>query len=194
MNAPSTKVLALMLVVAPLIGGGPFGCATKPAERPDASASVRDTNETASRATATIRVRLLGLSTDRGDGPVRVALWPGASEFMVAGKWLQAASIPIGDAREMLEFRDVPLGRYAVSAFHDVTDCGQFRRDALGLPRDPWAVSGGSSPWLPPNWRRAAFDLTTAGATIELRFAPDGASGKSEQNPRSSTEAHGAGS
>lgn len=121
-----------------------------------------------------------GIKPSAGSGPIRIALWPSARQFMKQGEWTRAVSVPAEDFEHAVEFHDLPLGRYAVSAFHDVTNCGSFRRDALGLPRDPWAVSGGGPGWLPPSWRRASFELTAEGASVELEFSMGGAAGKRE--------------
>jgi uncharacterized protein (DUF2141 family) len=160
-SASCTKPLAESspLVSSPLVAS----------PRPSTEAA---SQEFATNATETAHIRVLfhGLKNAEPNGPVRVALWPSPSRFMVQGEWLRASTISVEQANDSIEFHDVPLGRYAVSAFHDVTNCGEFRRNALGLPRDPWAVSGGGPSWLPPSWSRASFELSAGGITVELDF------------------------
>jgi uncharacterized protein (DUF2141 family) len=131
----------------------------------------------ASYATANIHIVLIGLRDRADSGPVRLALWSSEDSFMKDGRWLQGITLPAKQCANGAVFEHVPVGRYAVSAFHDTMDCGRFRRNGLGLPQDPWAISGGGPAWLPPAWSRAAFDLQEGGATIELDFSHGAESG-----------------
>lgn len=127
---------------------------------------------------ARIEIRLQGIRSDAGSGPIRIALWPDQVRFMRDGAWTRGLTVPIGAAEEIAVIEGVAPGRYAVSAFHDVTDCGEFRRGAFGLPRDPWAVSNGGPAWLPPSWSRAAFDVPPGSTRIVLDFGHQEGSGR----------------
>lgn len=117
-----------------------------------------------------LTVHLDGLDPQMQTGSVPVAVWGSAEAFMKDGRWMAARSVPIAERGAPVVFRGLPAGPCAVSAFHDVTACGQFRRSLLGIPIDPWAVSGGASPFAPPAWQKAAFELRPGPNEVTLHF------------------------
>ena len=118
----------------------------------------------------TLVVHLAGLDPDARTGTVPVAVWGSAEAFMKDGRWTAARNVPLAESGAPVVFRGLPAGPCAVSAFHDVTSCGHFRRSLLGLPIDPWAVSGGASPFAPPVWEKAAFELRPGENEVTLEF------------------------
>ena len=118
----------------------------------------------------TLVVHLAGLDPDARSGTVPVAVWGSAEAFMKDGRWTAARNVPLAESGAPVVFRGLPAGPCAVSAFHDVTSCGHFRRSLLGLPIDPWAVSGGVSPFAPPVWEKAAFELRPGENEVTLEF------------------------
>ena len=126
--------------------------------------------ETEASARIAIEVRLTALDPSRGSGPIQIALWNSESTFMRAGNWVRGMTIPIDERDTPVLFTDLPPGTYAVSAFHDTQSAGTLRRGTFGIPIDPWAVSNGGSPLLPPSWRRAKFTVNDGTATITLDF------------------------
>ncbi len=143
------------------------------AKKPDADEAVAVASvvgDVVAPAPVAIEVRLTALDPSRGDGPVQIALWDSESNFMRSGDWVRGLTVPIAECDKPVLFSDLPAGTYAVSAFHDTQSTGSLRRGAFGIPVDPWAVSNGGSPLLPPNWRRAKFTVTHGTATISLDF------------------------
>jgi len=158
-----TRAPRWMPVLALLAACVPAACRTaEPAVAPRAAAPAE--------GPCTLVVHLAGLDPRVQTGTVPVAVWGSAETFMKDGRWIAARSVPIADAGAPVVFRGLPAGRCAVSAFHDVTSCGQFRRSLLGLPIDPWAVSGGASPFAPPVWEKAVFELRPGENEVTLDF------------------------
>ena len=122
------------------------------------------------RGPCTLVVRLSGLDPRMQTGTVPVAVWGSAEAFMKDGRWTAARNLPVAESGAPVVFEGLPAGPCAVSAFHDVTSCGHFRRSLLGLPIDPWAVSGGASPFAPPVWEKAAFELRPGENEVTLEF------------------------
>ena len=137
---------------------------------PTPGAPIPGAAETEANARVAIEVRLTALDPSRGSGPIQVALWNSESTFMRAGNWVRGMTIPIVECGNPVLFTDLPPGTYAVSAFHDTQSAGTLRRGTFGIPIDPWAVSNGGSPLLPPSWRRAKFTVKDGTATITLDF------------------------
>ena len=137
------------------------GCAAVPAG--DARSALRD-------GPSTIVVHLRGLRPEDGAGPVAIAIWGDAANFMREGKWVDARTITLAESAEPVVFAGLQPGTYAVSAFHDVAASGSLRRGIFGIPIDPWAVSNTTSPIAPPSWKKAAFEVREGTNEITLEF------------------------
>jgi uncharacterized protein (DUF2141 family) len=55
-------------------------------------------------------------------------------------------------------FEPVPPGVYAVAAYHDLNDNGEFDT-FFGIPREPYALSGEAGEELVPTFSDAALDM-----------------------------------
>ena len=90
---------------------------------------------------------------------------------MKRGHWLQTASVVTTSFQTGVAFSAVSAGKYAISAFIDTNDSGEFPRDGFGRPTVPWAISGGGPAWLPPNWMIAATTITPGMNDVTLDFS-----------------------
>lgn len=120
--------------------------------------------------TSTLTITFHGLHPKTDMGKICVALWESSESFMKDGQWVRSAAIPIALANEACVMSNLPTGTFAVSSFYDVTNCGELRRGGFGIPIDPWAISNGGPPWMPPNWSHACFKVGEGNTTIELDF------------------------
>jgi uncharacterized protein (DUF2141 family) len=67
---------------------------------------------------------------------------------------------PDRSAVDSIVFRNVPPGRYAVAVHHDVDGNGLLAENAVGIPREPWAVSRNLRPrFSAPKFTEAAVDV-----------------------------------
>jgi uncharacterized protein (DUF2141 family) len=69
--------------------------------------------------------------------------------------------------------KNLPAGRYAVTAFHDANDNGKLDTDADGQPTEVYGFSNGARGASgPPTFGEAAFELGDQAKTIsiELRY------------------------
>ncbi len=68
-------------------------------------------------------------------------------------------------------FADLPPGRYAIKAFHDLDGDGKMATNPFGMPTEPFAFSNNADGVMgPPKWEAAAFEVK-AGAnahTIDI--------------------------
>lgn len=63
-------------------------------------------------------------------------------------------------AVDSIVFRNVPPGRYAIAVHHDVDGNGLLAENAMGIPREPWAVSRNLRPrFSAPKFTDAAVDV-----------------------------------
>lgn len=103
-----------------------------------------------------------------GAGAVYVTLCQGS--LTEAGCRLgQNASAP-GGAQRFL-FRDVPAGVWAVATFQDLDGDGRLGRTQLGLPVEPYGLSGAGGRRARPEFGEAAFTLVEPGGGLRVRLA-----------------------
>ncbi len=126
--------------------------------------------QTRASSATTIEIALAGVNKSDGNGPIHIALWGSERTFMKDGQWVRGVSVAAADAATITTMTDLAPGRYALSAFHDTTNCGSLRRNLLGIPIDPWAFSNGGSSLIPPSWRRASFEVAAGTTRIEMDF------------------------
>lgn len=76
-----------------------------------------------------------------------------------------------GDRPVTCEFREIPPGEYALAAFHDIDDSETLDRTALGLPDEPWAISGDPSILFgPPSFESTKFRYDGGVFTLESQL------------------------
>ena len=66
-------------------------------------------------------------------------------------------------------FESVRPGNYAVVAYHDVNGNGQFDR-FLGLPREPYALSGRAATQMVPTFEAATLPMRTGENAVVIRL------------------------
>jgi uncharacterized protein (DUF2141 family) len=66
-------------------------------------------------------------------------------------------------------FESIPPGSYAVVAYHDVNGNGQFDR-VLGIPREPYALSGQAAKKMVPSFRDAVLPMHTGENAVVIRL------------------------
>ena len=65
--------------------------------------------------------------------------------------------------------RNLPPGKYAVTAFHDENDNGKLDADPTGLPTEGYGVSNDARELLaPPQFAKASFDIGNQDKTITV--------------------------
>ncbi|GJE27346.1 hypothetical protein LKMONMHP_2204 [Methylobacterium organophilum] len=76
---------------------------------------------------------------------------------------------PAAGASQRFVFRDLPPGIWAVAAFQDRNGNRRLDRTPLGLPREPYAFSGGGRR-ARPDFASASFRLNEPGAALHLQL------------------------
>lgn len=63
-------------------------------------------------------------------------------------------------------FRDVPAGRYALSAFHDENGDQQMQSSPIGIPVEGWAMTNGEALRGPPTFDLVSVEVGADGASL----------------------------
>ena len=93
-------------------------------------------------------------------GEVYVAVYDSGSSFLKLEQARAQSRTKACKGEVVLIFRDLPPGRYAVTAYHDENDNGRMDRNWLGIPTEGYGFSndvrGAAGP---PKFTQAAFGL-----------------------------------
>lgn len=105
-----------------------------------------------------------------GTGSIRVALYKDSDSFRHEARALQVLSTPASAASVVVRFKDVPLGTYALLAYHDANDnqkldllLGMFPQEGWGLSNDPNVIG-------PPRFTASAFPVADQVTRIGVRL------------------------
>jgi uncharacterized protein (DUF2141 family) len=115
-------------------------------------------------ATTTVTVIVENVETDSGN--VNVA---------ICDKDLSREGCPyIREVRAHLgfvetQFKDIPPGNYAVVGYHDVNGNDEFDK-MLGIPREPYALSGRAAEKMVPTFADAALPIKSGENAIIIRL------------------------
>ncbi len=97
--------------------------------------------ESVYKPTASIEVKITHITHKTGQ--IEVYLFRNPGNFPVhKDRAYRHQSVSIGSGEVKVMFRDVPYGEYAVSVYQDVNGNGRFDRNFIGMPAEPYALSG----------------------------------------------------
>lgn len=104
-------------------------------------------------------------------GLALVALYSSADTFLKPGRHLVAQRVPVDGGSATVVFRDLPVGRYALTAIHDENGNGRLDINLLGSNVEPVGFSNDAfGNAAPPSFDKAALDFSSdAVITINLR-------------------------
>lgn len=113
-----------------------------------------------------LTVTFTGVRSDKGKFSAGLF---GEKDGWPDGKAFAEVDIPpkVGDITYV--FKDLPPGRYAISAFHDENGNGKFDTNFIGMPKEGFAFSNDAEPGLaPPSFKAAAFEVAHGPATASM--------------------------
>lgn len=134
-----------------------------------AACTLATTCTVASVHAADLTVHVKGLRATQG--LALVALYGSADTFLKPGSHLFAQMAPVSASSATLVFRNLPAGRYALSAFHDENGNGRLDMNLLGSNVEPVGFSNDAfGNAAAPSFDKAALDFSSdAAITINLR-------------------------
>jgi uncharacterized protein (DUF2141 family) len=121
--------------------------------------------QSANKLSATIE----GLRNDQG--VVRCGLYVSATGFRQPGQELRGAVASIKGGRATCVFGNVPVGTYAVAAFHAEQNEAQIETGAFGKPKQGYGFSRNPSAGFgPPAFSDAAFEYKGGPQALPIRL------------------------
>ncbi len=116
---------------------------------------------------ADLTVEIKGLTS--GIGQVFIALYDKSEGWMKNG--LKSVGTPAAKDGVTYEFKDLPVGEYAISIYHDENGNGKFDTNVAGMPIEAYGFSNDAmGNYGPPTFEQAKFKLGTDKKTITLNL------------------------
>lgn len=102
-------------------------------------------------------------------GAVMVSLFDSEASY-IAGRPVRQVRVKIASGERSATFADLPVGTYAVKAFHDVNGDGRMNANPFGVPIEPVAFSNNAPVNMgPASWDRASV-VVERSTTQTIKF------------------------
>ena len=120
-----------------------------------------------SAASETAEIHVIAENVESGQGEVWLALCD--TSLTVEGCPYKKG-VPAAGGFVEVTFEDIPPGIYAVVGYHDVNGNNEFD-SMLGVPREPYALSGPAGEMLVPTFEDAAVEIKPGPNNVILRLS-----------------------
>lgn len=101
-----------------------------------------------------ITVEFSGMKSNKGN--LYVALYNKKDDFLK--KEYKGVIVEIKNKKATAVFKELPKGKYAVSAFHDANDNKKMDTNFIGIPKEPIGISNNARGFMgPPKFKKANF-------------------------------------
>ncbi len=117
--------------------------------------------------TATLIVDVTNINSN--EGKLSVGLYQSEEQWL--DKTFMGETVEINAGSSTAIFKDVPLGKYAISLYHDENDNGKLDMRFGFLPKENYACSNqAKGSFGPPKWKDAVFNITKSEQTITIKL------------------------
>jgi len=97
---------------------------------------------------------------DKLEGQIHMGLYDNAESYLKTGEEYRVAVFKVTDSEVSYTFKDVPLGVYAISVYHDANEDNECNRNWIGLPTEGYGFSNDIRPsFSAPKFEDAKFTL-----------------------------------
>jgi uncharacterized protein (DUF2141 family) len=105
-------------------------------------------------------------------GSVSAGIFNSESSFAKASEAFASFRIKATPGNVGFTVRDLPPGRYAITAYHDENANGTLDFDPTGVPTEGYGVSNDArNPLAPPEFAKAAFELRDQNKSVTVKIA-----------------------
>ncbi len=108
---------------------------------------------------------------DPNQGMVEASIYNKSETFLVKDRFIQRKRAEVVNGKSQIIFENIPFGKVAVGSYHDVDADGEYDKNWVGLPAEPYAFSKAPCSRLrKPYFEEVSVDFTKSGQVIELTF------------------------
>ncbi len=116
-----------------------------------------------------ITIKIKGLRSNTGT--VKVALCNSAENYKNHKSPFIGLNLPIRNNQAEITLPDLPIGYYAVKAFHDENDNDDLDTNFLGIPIEDYGFSNNANGIFgPPSWNKAKVLMSEEAPVILINF------------------------
>lgn len=95
-------------------------------------------------------------------GKMQVGLFNRDDDFLETGSEYKVAAVPVDSTSIIVSFNNLPIGKYAISLYHDLDSSGEINKNFIGIPLEPYGISNDAWHRLSaPKWEEASFTMDT---------------------------------
>lgn len=95
------------------------------------------------------------------EGTLEIGLFNNGDRFLEEGQAYKTISVEVKSSSEVVVIKDLPMGTYAVSMYHDKNSNGECDRNFFGIPKEPYGFSNNFKPkFSAPTFEDCKFELT----------------------------------
>lgn len=103
-------------------------------------------------------------------GEIVIGVFNTDKDFLKSGVAIRNYKISVDNATESLTIKDLPVGDYAISLYHDENSDGECNRNFIGIPKEPYAFSNNFKPRMSaPKFEDCKFSLRND-QTLEIKL------------------------
>lgn len=96
------------------------------------------------------------------EGELIIGLFNNGERFLEEGQAYLSISKKVTGDSEIVVFKNLPPGTYAVSMYHDKNSNGKCDRNFFGIPKEPYGFSNNFKPkFSAPTFEDCAFNLSS---------------------------------
>ncbi|PKH51165.1 hypothetical protein CXF68_10925 [Tenacibaculum sp. Bg11-29] len=104
----------------------------------------------------TVTLEFEGIKSNKGS--LFIALYNTEDTFLK--KPLNGTIVEIVNKKAIVILKDISVGVYAVSVFHDINDNKKMDTNFLGIPKEPTGMSNNAKGFMgPPKYKDAKFEV-----------------------------------
>lgn len=112
-------------------------------------------------STETRELTIIVSNIDHIGGTLEIGLFNRGERFLESGQAYKAVSVEVKNSTESVVIKDLPMGTYAISLYHDKNSNGECDRNFFGIPKEPYAFSNNFRPkFSPPTFDDCKFELS----------------------------------
>lgn len=124
-------------------------------------------------ATSVARANDLDVTADHvvpGSGTIRFILYRGADGFRHEDHAFRILSAAASATRASVHFKDLPVGDYAVMAYHDANNDRKLNLRFGMFPKEGWGLSNNPRVMGPPSYKASSLTLDRQNQSIIIDF------------------------
>lgn len=97
---------------------------------------------------------------EQAQGLVQLGLFDKEDDFLEIGSEFKVATVAVDSNTVIVIFKNLPIGEYAISLYHDLDSNYEINKNFIGFPLEPYGISNDAwHRFSAPKWKEASFKV-----------------------------------